>query len=118
MYTVTGNSETHFGAAKVSFKEKNQANPTKHSDKASNAPAVSGSPCTFCGKNNHVNADCRTRTSEFTNNQNRQSEAHIRLVKAVGAREWIPNFKGLQSLMGKARQLSGPSSSAVKPIKP
>ena len=64
---------------------------------------------------------CRTRTSEFTNNQNRPyigSEAHSRLEKAVGARKWIPNFKEVQALMGKAEQSSGPSSSAFKPSKP
>ena len=40
----------------------------------------------FCG-----NVDRRTRTSEFTNNQNRPyvgSEAHGRLVKAAGDRDW------------------------------
>ena len=52
--------------------------------------------CYFCGKNNHSTADCHTRTSEFINNQNRPyvgSEAHGRLVKATGDRDWIPNFK-------------------------
>ena len=120
-YTVTGNSKTHFGAARVSFKEKNQANPIKPSGKASNASAVAGSTCTFCGKINHVNADCRTRTSDIRNNPNRPyiaSEAYSRLVKAVGARNWIPNYKELQALMGESGQSSGPSSSAVKPIKP
>ena len=126
-YTVTGNSETHFRDTKVvSFKEKNQANPIKPSGKASNAAsAVAGSKCTFCGKNNHPNAECRTRTSDFTNNQNRPyidseagSEAHDRLVKAAGDREWIPNFKELKGLMSKAGQSSGPSSSAAKPSKP
>ena len=120
--TVIGNSETRFGDIKVvSFKEKNRANPNKPSGKAPGATAVAVIPCTFCGKNNHPNADCRTRTSEFTNNQNRPyigSEAHSRLAKAVGAREWIPNFKELQALMGKAGQSSNPSSSASKPIKP
>ena len=56
-------------------------------------------------KNNHSNADCLTRTSEFTNNQNRphiSSEAHGRLVKAAGDRDWIPNFKELKGLMSKA----------------
>ena len=59
------------------------------------------------GENNHPNPECRTRTSEFTNYQNRLyigSEAHSRLVKAVGAMEWIPNFKELQALMGKAKK--------------
>ena len=112
--------KTHFGEAKVSYKEKTQANPIKLSVKASNASAVAGSTCTFCGKNYHVHADCRTRTSEFSNNQNRpyiDSEAHIWLVKAVGGRDWIPNFKELQSLLGKTGQPSGSSPSAVKPIK-
>ena len=88
-YAVTGTFHSHFDEAKVSYEEKNQANPIKHSGKASNASAVAGSTCTFCGKNNHTNADCRTRTSEFTNNQNRPyigSGGHNRLVKAVGDR--------------------------------
>ena len=121
-YTVTGNSETRFGDTKgVSFKEKNQANPNKPSNKAPGATAIAGCKCTFCGKNNHSNADCRTRISEFTNNQNRPyigSEAHSRLVKAIGAREWIPNFKELKGLMSKDGQSFGPSSSASQPIKP
>ena len=103
-YTVTGNSETRFGDTKaVSFKEKKQANSNKSSNKASVATAIARSKCTFCGKNEHVNADCCTRNSEFTINQNRPyigSEAHGRL--AVGAREWIPNFKELKALIGKA----------------
>ena len=77
--------------------------------------------CQFCGKNNHSNADCRTRTSEFTNNQNRPyigSEAHGRLVKATGDRDWIPNFKELKRLMSKAGQSSGPASSVAKISKP
>ena len=76
--------------------------------------------CQFCGKNNHSNADCRTRTSEFTNNQNRPyigSEAHGRLGKATGDRDWIPNFKELKGLMSKAEQSSGSSSSAAKTSK-
>ena len=76
--------------------------------------------CQFCGKNNHSNADCRTRTSEFTNNQNRPyvgSETHGRLVKATGDRDWIPNFKELKGLMSKVGQSSGPSSSAAKTSK-
>ena len=101
---MTGNSETRFGDTKaVSFKEKKQANSNKSSNKASVATAIARSKCTFCGKNEHVNADCCTRNSEFTINQNRPyigSEAHGRL--AVGAREWIPNFKELQALIGKA----------------
>ena len=46
------------------------------------------------------------------------SEAHGRLVKAAGDREWIPNFKELKALMSKAGQSSGPSSSAAKPSIP
>ena len=79
-YTVTGNSETHFGDIKtVSLKERNQANPTKSGSKAPGATAITGSQRSFCSRNNHSNPDCRTRTSEFTNNQNRPyigSEAH------------------------------------------
>ena len=77
--------------------------------------------CQFCSKNNHSNADCRTRTSEFTNNQNRPYiafEAHGRLVKVAGDRDWIPNFKEMKALMSKTGQSSGPSSSASKPSKP
>ena len=39
-YNVFGSFHTHFGEAKVSFKEKNQSNPIKPSGKASNASAV------------------------------------------------------------------------------
>ena len=46
------------------------------------------------------------------------SEAHGRLVKAAGDRDWIPNFKELKGLMSKVRQSSGPSSSAAKTSKP
>ena len=111
-YVVIGTPETHFrGIKAVSFKEKNQANPTKSSNKAPGATKADVVKCQFCGKNNHSNADCRTRTSEFTNNQNRShigSEAHGRLVKAVGDRDWIPNFKELKGLMSKAGQSSNP----------
>ena len=75
--------------------------------------------CQFCDKNNHSNADCRTRTSEFTNNQNRPYvglEAHGRLVKATGDRDWIPNFKELKGLMSKAGQSSGSTPSASKTV--
>ena len=96
-YGVIGTPETHFGDIKaVSYKEKNQANPIKSSNKAPDATKADVVRCLFCGKKNHSNAECRTRTSEFTNNQNRPylgSEVHGRLVKAVGDREWIPNFK-------------------------
>ena len=76
--------------------------------------------CYFCGKNNHSTADGHTRTSEFTNNQNRPyvgSEAHGRSVKATGDRDWIPNFEELKVLMSKVGQSSGPSSSAAKTSK-
>ena len=39
-------------------------------------------------------------------------------MKAARAKDWIPNLKEVQSLMGKAGQSSDSSSSAVKPIKP
>ena len=88
---VIGTPETHFGDIKaVSFKEKNQANPTKSGNKAPPVTRTDVIKCQFCGKNNHSNAECRTRTSDFTNNQNRPylgSEVHGRLIKAVGDRE-------------------------------
>ena len=109
---MIGTPETHYRDIKaVSFKEKNQANPTKSGNKAPGVTKADVVKCQFCGKNNHSNADCRTRTSEFTNNQNRShigSEAHGRLVKAVGDRDWIPNFKELKGLMSKAGQSSNP----------
>ena len=121
-YGVIGTPETHHGDIKaVSFKEKNQANPTKSGNKAPGVIKADVVKCQFCGKNNHSNADCRTRTSEFTNNQNRPyigSEAHGRLVKAAGDRDWNPNFKEFKGLMSKAGQSSGPSSSAAKTSKP
>ena len=114
--------ETHYGDIKaVSFKEKNQANPTKSGNKAPGVTKADVVKCQFCGGNNHSYANCRTRTSEFTNNQSRPyigSEAHGRLVKAAGDRFWIPNFKELKALMSKTGQSSGPSSSAAKPSKP
>ena len=98
--------DTHFGDIKaVSFKEKNQANPTKSGNKAPGATKADVVQYQFCGKNNYSNADCRTRTSEFTNNQNWPyigSEAYGRLVKAAGDRDWIPNLKELKGLMSKA----------------
>ena len=116
---MIGTSETHHGDINaVSFKEKIHENSSKSSNSVSEAEFVL---CQLCGKNNHSNADCRTRTSEFTNNQNRPyvgSEAHGRLVKATGDRDWIPNFKELKGLMSKAGQSSGPSSSAAKTSKP
>ena len=105
---MIGTPETHFGDIKaVSFEEKNQANPTKSGKKAPGFTKADVVKCQFCGKNNHSNADCRTRTSEFTNNQNRpyiNSEAHDRLVKVAGDRDWIPNFKELKGLISKAGQ--------------
>ena len=119
---VIGTPETHHGDIKaVSFKEKNQANPTKSGNKTPTVSKADVVICQFCGKNNHSNANYLTRTSEFTNNQNRPyigSEAHGRLIKPAGDRDWIPNFKELKGLMSKAGQSSGPSSSAVKPSKP
>ena len=121
-WAVIGASETHHGDIKaVSFKEKNQGNPTKSGNKIPSVSKAEVVLCQFCGKNSHSNADYRTRTSEFTNNQNRPyvgSEAHGRLVKATGDRDWIPNFKELKGLMSKAGQSSGPSSSAAKTSKP
>ena len=121
-YGVIGTAETHYGdIIAVSFKEKNQANSSKSGNKAPGVTKADVVKCQFCGKNNHSNADCRTGTSEFTNNQNRPyigSEAHGRLVKVAGDRGWNPNFKELKGLMSKAGQSSGPSSSAAKTSKP
>ena len=120
-WAVTGTTKTHHGDIKaVSFKEKIHGNSSKSGNKTLNASRAEPVLCYFCGKNNHSNADCRTRTSEFTNNQNRPyvgSEAHGRLVKAAGDRDWIPNFKELKALMSKVGQSSGPSSSASKTSK-
>ena len=120
---MTGTPETHHGDIKaVSFKEKIHGKSSKSGNletlSVSRAESVL---CYFCDKNNHSNADCRTRTSEFTNNQNRPyvgSEAHGRLVKAAGDRDLIPNLKELKGLMSKVGQSSGPSSSASKTSKP
>ena len=57
----------------------------------------------------------------MTNNQDRPyvgSEAHGRLVKTTGDRDWIPNFKEQKELITKAGQSSGPPSSAAKTSKP
>ena len=119
-WAVIGTSETHHGDIKaVSLKEKTHGNSTKSGNKTPSISKAESILCQFCGKNNHSNADCRTRTSEFTNNQNRRyvgSEAHGRLVKATGDRD--PNFKELKGLMSKAGQSSGPSSSDAKTSKP
>ena len=62
-YGVIGSAETHYGDIKaVSFKEKNQANPTKSGNKTPGVTKADVVKCQFCGKNNHSNADCRTRT--------------------------------------------------------
>ena len=107
-WNVVGTSETHHGDIKaVSFKEKIHGNSSKFGNKTASVSKAGSVLCQFCGKNNHSNADCRTRTSEFRNNQNRPyvgSEAHGRLVKATGDRDWIPNFKELKGLMSKAGQ--------------
>ena len=120
-WAVIGTPETHHGDIKaVSFKEKTHGNSTKSGDKIPSVPKAEVVICQF-GKNNHSNADGRTRTSEFTNHQNLPyvgSEAHDRLVKATGDRNWIPNFKELKGLMSKAGQSSGHSSSVAKTGKP
>ena len=117
-WAVICSPETHHGDIKaVSFKEKNHCNSTKSGNKTPSVSTVEAVLCQFCGNNNHSNADCRTRTSEFTNNQNRPyvgSEAHGRLIKAAGDGDWIPNFKelkglkALKGLMSKAGQSSVP----------
>ena len=99
-WAVIDTPEIYHGDIKaVSFKEKNQANPTKSGNNAPSVPKADVVICQFCGKNNHSNANCRTRTSEFTNNQNRPYiglMAHGKLVKAAGDRDWIPNFQELK----------------------
>ena len=119
---MIGTPETHHGDIKaVSFKEKIHGNSSKSGNKTPNVSKAESVLCQFCGKNNHSNADCRTRTSEFTNNQNRPyvgSEAHGRLVKATGDRDSIPNFKELKGLMSKIERSSGSASSASKTSKP
>ena len=121
-WAVVGTPETHHGDIKaVSFKEKNHGNSSKSGNETPSVSKAESVLCQCCGKNNHSNADYRTRTSEFTNNQNRPyigSEAHGQLVKAARDRDWIPNIKELKGLMSKAGQSSGPSSSAAKTSKP
>ena len=97
-WAVIGTSETHHG----DIEEKTHGNSIKSGNKTPSVSKAESVLCQFCGKNNHSNADYRTRTSEFTNNQSRPyigSEAHGRLVKATGDRDWIPNFKELKVLM-------------------
>ena len=100
---MTGTPETRHGDIKaVSFKEKIHGNSSKSGSKTLSVTKAESVLCYFCGKNNHPTADCHARTSEFTNHQNRPyvgSEAHGRLVKATGDRDWIPNFKELKGLM-------------------
>ena len=121
-WAVSGTPETRHGDIKaVSFKEKIHRNSSKSGNKTPSVYKTESVLCQFCGKNNHPTADCHTRTSEFTNHQNRPyigSEAHGRLVKAAGDRDWIPNFKELQGLMNKVGQSSGSSSSISKTSKP
>ena len=81
-WALIGTSEAHQGDIKaVSFIEKNHGNSTKSGNKTPSVSKVESVLCQLCGKNNHSNADSRTRASEFTNNQNRpyiDSEAHGR----------------------------------------
>ena len=66
-HNVIGTPETYHGDIKaVSFKEKNQANPTKSGNKTPGVTKADVVKCQFCGKNNHSNADCRTRTSTIS----------------------------------------------------
>ena len=83
----------HHGDIKaVSFKDEIHGNSSKSGNKTPSFSKAESVLCQFCGKKNHSNADCRTRTSEFTNNQNRPyvgSEAHGRLVNATRDRDWF-----------------------------
>ena len=102
-WAVTGTAETRHGDIKaVSFKEKFHGNSSKSSSKTLRASKAESVLCYFRAKNNHLTADCHTRTSEFTNHQNRPyvgSEAHGSLVKAAGDRDWIPTFKELKGVI-------------------
>ena len=117
-WAVSGTPETRHGDIKaVSFNEKTYGNSSKSGSKTLSFSKAESVLCSFCGNNNH----CHTRTSEFTNNQNRPyvgSEAHGRLVKATGDRDWIPNFKELKGLMSKVGRSSGSASSASKTSEP
>ena len=69
-WAVTGTLETHHGDIKaVSFKEKIHGNSSISGNNTLSISRAESVLCHFCGKNNHSNADCRTRTSEFANNQ-------------------------------------------------
>ena len=89
-WAVSGTPETRNGDIKVvSFKEKIHGNSSKSGSKTLSVSKSESVLCYFCGKNSHSTADCHTRTSEFTNNQNRPyvgSEARDRLVKAAFVR--------------------------------
>ena len=68
-WAVTSTLETHHGDIKaVSFKEKTHGNSLKSGSKIHSVFKTESVLSYFCGKNNHSNADCHTRTSEFTNN--------------------------------------------------
>ena len=77
---MTGTPEIRHGDIKaVSFKEKIHGNSSKSGSKTFSVSKAESVLYYFCGKNNHPTADCHTRTSEFTNHQNRpyvSSEAH------------------------------------------
>ena len=50
---MTSTPETHYGDIKaVSFKEKNQANPTKSGNKTPGVTKADVVKCQFCGKKN------------------------------------------------------------------
>ena len=71
-WAVIGTPETRHGDIKaVSFKEKINGNSSKSGSKTLSISKAESVLCYFCGKNSHSTADCHTRTSEFTNNQNR-----------------------------------------------
>ena len=120
MYAVDGSSRTKFFEGQLPLEDNSLNITNKNISKASHASASAVEKCTFCGKNNHVNADCRTKSSEFSNHTDRPyigSKAHKRMVKIIGPREWIPNIKELRSMLTKAGHSSSSSSSAPKSFK-